>query len=931
MTSRRVLSLILLAALAACGQRSEQELISSAQKRMEQKDSAGAIIELKNLLQKNPESAQGRYLLGKALMEAGDLAGAEIELRRGWELGAPRDQLAPLLAQTLLNSGQSRKVITEFADQSLADPKAMSALQQQLAMAFLAQGNVLEAKAASTRALQLTPDAEDAVIVGARTKLAAGFPDEALSALDALLTRTPNAAKALLLKAEVLLSRGKPEEAEPLLRQALAIEPGSFDARSLLVRLAFSRQQLDVAAKLVEEMPPAVAKKPQGRFLQAQVALAKGDAAKAKELALPLLKQMPNYLPLLRLAAGAHQQLGELADAENLLNQAIKLSPDDIALRRQFAGMQLQRRAPAKTLETLRPLLESGKADAETLLLAGKAQLMQGNFEGADQAFGAAARLRPDDAKTQAALALSAIVRDSVAPGAGGGAGRAKADAAIGQLRELAAKDSGSNYDLMLVNALMRRQDFPAALAALDKLSPKMQGSPVPDALRGRIQLVRKDNAAAQAAFEASLKADAAYLPAVLGLVAIDMQASRGDAAIKRLENFIANQGHSPQARLALAELLMQTRAPIARIGEVLSAGVREEPTEPALRMALIDHYVRLGDTVKAAQAAQEASAALPQNPDLLERLARTQLAAGDRAQSGKTYARLTAMAPTRAQGWLGLAQLRVIDQDYAGAEREVKRALEAEPGSVVAQRLLIQLAARQGRVDEALAALHERQKKNPQEAYALIAEADIELGRQHMDAAIAALRKATQLRDPADAPARLFAALQAAKKPDEARAFETQWLAAHPKDAPFTAAVADVTLARGDLEGALARYEALLKQNPDAVALINNVAWLRSKTGKPGARELAERGLALKPDDGALRDTYATVLANEKAFDKAIRLQRQLVSDQPEQPGYKFTLAQILVQSGDKAGARAELESLSRLGKKFPQQKDVEALLKTL
>jgi putative PEP-CTERM system TPR-repeat lipoprotein len=928
MTSRRVLSLILLAALAACGQRSEQELIASAQKRMEQKDPAGAVIELKNLLQKNPESAQGRHMLGKALLDAGDLAGAEIELRRAWELGAPRDELAPLLAQALLNSGQSRKVIGEFADQSLADPKAMSVLQQHLAMAYLAQGNLTEAKAAANRALQLTPEAEDAVIVGARTKLAAGFPDEAVTALDALLARTPNAAKALLLKGEVLLSRGKPDEAEPLLRQALAAEPNGFDARSLLVRLALSRQQADAAAKLVEEMPPAVAKKPQGRFLQAQVALAKGDAAKARELALPLLKVMPHYLPLLRLAAGAHQQLGELADAENLLNQALKLAPDDIALRRQFASMQLQRRAPAKTLETLRPLLEGGKADAETLLLAGKAQLMQGNFEAADQAFGAASRLRPDDAKTQAALALAAIVRDSATPG---GAGRAKADAAIAQLRELAAKDSGSNYDLMLVNALMRRQEFTAALAAIDKLAPKMPGSPVPDGLRGRIELVRKDSAAAQAAFEASQKADASYLPAVLGLVTIDVQAGRAEAAVKRLETYIANQPHSPQARLALAELLMQTRAPIPRIGEVLSAGVREEPTEPALRLALIDHYMRLGDTVKAAQAAQEASAALPQNADLLERLARTQLAAGDRAQSAKTYARLTALAPTRAQGWLGLAQLRAIEQDYAGAEREVKRALEAEPGSVAAQRLLIQLAARQGRIDEALAALHERQKKNPQEAYALIAESEIELGRQHLDAGIAALRKATQLREPGDAAPRLFAALLLAKKPDEARAFEAQWLAAHPQDAAFAPAAADITLARGDLEGALARYEALLKRNPDAVPLINNVAWLRSKTGKPGARELAERGLALKPDDAALRDTYATVLANEKAFDKAIRLQRQLVSDQPEQPSYKFTLAQILAQSGDKAGARAELEGLARLGKKFPQQKDVEAMLKTL
>ncbi|MEO6277160.1 XrtA/PEP-CTERM system TPR-repeat protein PrsT [Roseateles sp.] len=923
--------ILLVAALAACGQRSEQDMLAAAQKRFEQKDPAGAIIELKNLLQKHPENPTGRHLLGKALLEAGDMAGAEIELRRAWDLGAPRDVLAPLLAQTLLQSGQSRKLISEFADQSLADPKAMSTLLQQLSLAYLTQGNLTEAKATAVRALQLTPEDEGAVIVSVRTKLAAGFADEALTSLDGLLFRSPKAYKALQLKAEVLLARGKVGEAEPLLTQVLALDPNNYEARSLLVRLAFGRQDLDAAAKLIEGMPPAIAKKPQGRFLQAQLALARNDAAKARELSLPLLKLMPNYLPLLRLASGAHQQLGELAEAENLLNQALKLAPEEPGLRRQFASLQLQRRAPAKTLETLRPVLESGKADAETLLLAGKAQLMQGNFEAADQAFSAAARQRPDDAKTQAALALTAIARDSALPGAGGGSGRAKADAALNQLRELAAKDTGSNYDLMVVNALMRRQDLAGALVALDKLAPKMKDSPVPSALRGRIYLVRKDTAAAQAAFDAALKADASYLPAVLGLAAIDMQANRGDAAVKRLEDFIANQKGSPQARLALAELLVQTRAPVERVTEVLNAAVREEPNEPGLRLALIDHQLRLGNMPAAAQAAQEAAAAQPLNPDLLERLARTQLASGDKAQAGKTYTRLTALAPARAHGWLGLAQLRFMDKDYAAAEREVKRALEAEPASVIAQRLLIQLAIRQGRTDEALAALHERQKKFPQEAYALVVEADVELSRQRPEPALALLRKAAALPDPGDAAPRLFALLLATKKRDEALAFETQWQAAHPRDTVFRTAAADVTLARGDFDGALARYEALLAKHPDVIPLINNVAWLRSKAGKPGARELAERGLNLRPEDSALRDTYATVLANEKQFDKALSMQRQLIGDQPDQPTYKLNLAQILIQSGDKAAAKSELEGLAKLGPKFPQQKDVAALLKTL
>ena len=122
----------------------------------------------------------------------------------------------------------------------------------------------------------------------------------------------------------------------------------------------------------------------------------------------------------------------------------------------------------------------------------------------------------------------------------------------------------------------------------------------------------------------------------------------------------------------------------------------------------------------------------------MLERLARAQLAAGDRAQAGKTYNQLTTLAPSRASGWLGLAQLRFLDKDLAGAEREVKRALEAEPASANAQRLLIQLTLRQGRTDAGLAMLHERQKLLPQEAFGYITEAEVELGRGRNDAGIA-------------------------------------------------------------------------------------------------------------------------------------------------------------------------------------------------
>src|SRR3990167_9352632 len=83
-----LLAALTLAAIAGCGAPSDtQSLIAKAQEYRQKGDDMAAIIELKNLLQKNPDHAQARYLLGLAYLRAGDEASAEAELRRALKLG----------------------------------------------------------------------------------------------------------------------------------------------------------------------------------------------------------------------------------------------------------------------------------------------------------------------------------------------------------------------------------------------------------------------------------------------------------------------------------------------------------------------------------------------------------------------------------------------------------------------------------------------------------------------------------------------------------------------------------------------------------------------------------------------------------------------------------------------------------------------------
>ena len=109
----------------------------------------------------------------------------------------------------------------------------------------------------------------------------------------------------------------------------------------------------------------------------------------------------------------------------------------------------------------------------------------------------------------------------------------------------------------------------------------------------------------------------------------------------------------------------------------------------------------------------------------------------------------------------------------------------------------------------------------------------------------------------------------------------------------------------------------------------LNNLAYALASQKKPGAVALAEKASQLAPRSAAVLDTLATALAAEQQLPRAVEAQKKAVELAPDAPAYKLGLARLLLQSGDKVGARAELSALTALGAKFPRQSEVAALIK--
>ena len=903
--------------LAACGGKSEEELMASAKTALQQQDAKTATIELKNLLQKNPSSPEGRFLLGKALLDSGDLASAEIELRRALEYKHPQEQVLPLLVQVMLSQGQLKKVLSDYGSTRLADKSAQAALDAQLSAAALGTGDKDRARQLADAAVAGDPGSEQASLAQARILSSQQAFDEAVQRLDELLKTHPKSVNALLFKAQLQLrALNQPAEATKTFQQLLAVRPDQFDAHDALLSLALARNDVDAARQQLAAMKKAGVPGGRSALLEAKVEMAAGNYSRAKELVQALRRGAPEHLGLLSMAAMAKARLGNYSEAEALSAKAVQLAPQSSQLRYQHAQALIKLRQPAKALAALKPLLDSSSKDSEALALAGQASMLLGEQKQAEDFFKRASALRPEDQRYRAALAIGQLGR--------GGSG----EAALSELSSIAATEKGTGVDLALISALAGRRDYAGALKAIEGLERKQPDSVDVPLLRGRVQLAQGNLTEARKSFDTVLKKDPKMLLAVGGLVTIDVNEKKPDQARTRLEAYIKDNPKNSQALRALAELDAQLGKPHEQILKTLNEAVRVDPNDAMAREMLLDVLLAGRDAKLTLSTAQAAVAAIPNNVELLERLARAQLAAGENGQALSTFGKITSLMPESGVGQLGTAGVQIINKDYQAAQRELKKLLDVKPDDLQGRAMAIQVELQLKRPQEALALAKDLQTRHPKAAAGYLAEGVVQQELGATEPALAAMRKALSLEQPGEAPLRLHALLRKARRTAEADSFAEGWLKSHPEDTTFGLYLADLALASGDYPGAEKHYRALLAKRQDLVGALNNMAWLLSVQKKPGALDYAQKALALAPEQPAIMDTYASALAAEGQSKKALEVQRQVVQLSPEVPTYRLALARYLLAAGEKAPARQELQQLSKLGKGFPQQDEVNKLL---
>lgn len=907
----------LLAALMGCSGQDAHQLIAAGRAHLDKKEYRAAQIEFKNALQKDPALSEARFLLGRALLEAGDSVGASVEFSKLAEIGYDTEQLDPLKARALFNRGEVDKLIAEWGDKNLKTPAAQAELRAIVAMAYGMKGQLDKAGVAADQALAADANNLEARLAHAQLRAAAGDRRAALEDVALADKAHPESARPQVVKAKMLEdARAEAADITASYREALKRDPRSTQAHVGLISQLIRTQDMAGAAAQLEQLRKIDANGLPTQYYTTMLAFERKDFKAANDGIAQLLKVAPENTAVLQLAGTVELEAGNYVQSAAHLGKAVLRASNQVPVRLLLARALMRSGEPKKALVALQPLTNDlATAPVEALTLSAEAYSRAGDADKAKQFYQRAVSLNPKDERARSALAINDI-------------DEGKLDQGLRTLQEVARNSEQTQADVLLFTANMQARRFDQAAAVVEQLEQKQPNGALAPYLGGQLAVALGDTTKAQRQFELALKRDPAQLGAVTALAAMDMQSGKPDAALVRYQALLQHNPRSLDADMAVVSLKAQLGTEPGQTRAELDRLAKKYPDAAQPRIGMIRLLLDQKDVKAAQQSARETLAVFPENPQVLDIAGQAELAAGDVNQALQTFAKLASLLPRSATPLLRQAQVYVTRQDFTTAIAQLRKAVALEPANRDAQLQLVSGLARLGKVDDALQQAASLQKSLPTDPLGWTMEGDLRVGKANYAAAVTAYRASLAKARVGATAVKLHRAMEDAGQLKEAQTFEAQWRKENPDDPLFNYYLGDRYLVLNKPDIAESLYRNVLKSIPNDAPSLNNLAWILGRKNDPEALKYGERALALAPNSPDFMDTVAEIHANGGRTPQAITLQRRAVELSPNQPMLRLHLAQYLLKDNQRAAARKELETLAALGAKFSRQDEVKRLM---
>ena len=907
------------------GDSTTAEYYEDAKARFAEGDYEGTVIQLKNVLQAQPDNAAARTLIGRAYVELGDGATAEKELGLALEVRSDDTPIAVPLGQALIMQHKYRALLGRIRPGERG-PEIETKIHMLRGLAYVALRQLDAAEREYGAAKALNVDNTNALLGLAEVAVYRGETEAAEARIAEALRQAPENADAWSLDGDYKRGQGDLPGAIASYGRALTIEPLQIDARRSRAAALIDLNRIEEARKDVDYLIELLPGDPQTIYLHALILGRNGEGQRAKAELHRADNIIRTYdmtfvrdnLPTLLTAGVINFALREVEDALVYLDQYLKLEPGHIGARRMLASLYVQQRKHRRAVRVLGPIIGPNTRNPRLLAQFGTALMRIGEHAEASRIFEQAIALAPDLAQIRTRLALNEFAAGN-------------AETAIAGLQAALDRDADAVENTVILGLMhLRQRDYARALSLAEDLGSRDPDNPFAPNLAGAAHWGQGDEDAARSSFEAAIGIDADYTPAHINLAKLDIRGGDLEAAEKRLLSLIDRGLVESEPFEALASIA-ERRGKLPEAIAWLERTERTSADGPRIQIQLINLHIRAGNHQQSIALARRLEAANPDNLAVVEAFSRAAIAAGDSDVARIKLRRTVELAWKSPRELHRIARLQQAIGDNEGAYTSLWRAVSVNPANLEAQASLVRLEVSRGELDKALQRAETVRGLNPEVATGDLLAGDVLMSAGRHAEAVAAYEAGLKKQDDGALMLRLYVAQRKAQSGASHAAMLEKWLERHPDDSVVKRALAGEFARLGRLDEAIALNETLLEGQPDDPVVLNNLAWLYQKTGNPKARAFAQRAYDLAPNQARTIDTLGWILVQEGDVNRGLTLLRFAQSRAPDDPSVNFHIAVALSKLGRTDDAKAQLETVLSGAHDEDIAAQAEALLKQL
>jgi len=735
---------------------------------------------------------------------------------------------------------------------------------------YLTQGNYQKASVEFRNALQIMPKDIEALLLAGQVAEKQGNPRAAAGFYLGAIDYHPEEVRSRAALGRVYVLAGSPDLAQPVIEPGLASHPDDPDLLS--VRAAIRQMQGD-GAGATADAERALKLDPNNENAMGLLAslYTKADGPqRAIALLSEGLKRRPQSTDLRAILASLYATAGELDHAEEQLRKLTELKPQQVAFRNQLAVFYTRQHR----LDDAQHVLEEA---TRALPQDNDAKLVLVDFL-------AGVRSREQGEKTLRQFIAQEPDNHALRLGLGSLQQRAGATTeALATYNDVIARDSDGSSGITARNRIAAIRMAQGRVEEAEQLIAQvLQKSPRDSealALRGDLALQRNDPTAAIADLRAVLRDQPISLPLRLSLARAYRSAGETALAEETLRGTMDLFPSNFDSRIDLADLLTQTGRSDQAV-TLVEGLVRSAPADVHIREVLTRAYLAKRDFKSARTAAED-----------IQRL-----------------------APESASGFYLAGLAARGDGRLDDSEHDLDQALALQHGSVDILNARARLDIERGRASQAVARVQAAVEQNPKSAATLELLGEMYIATKNFPHAVQTLEHTIELTPKWSLPYRDLAAAKLAQK-DTAGAIAAYeaGIKVAPTEAELVIGVADLYTARGRIDEALARYEALHKLNPHLDVISNNLAMLlvnhkTDRTSLDRAKELTAGFVnSSRPE---LLDTTGWVRFKRGEVQDAMPVLERAMERAPDSRVIRYHLAMAQLKSGQRDKARANLQS---------------------